>query len=43
MPIVGIQIQCAAIILAVLKTIFNFVLSTPPPGGPGEGPDCQFL
>ncbi len=27
--------------LAVLKTIFNFVLRPPPPGGPGEGPDCH--
>ncbi len=28
--------------VAVLKAIFNFYLGPPPPpGGPGEGPDCH--
>ncbi len=26
---------------AVLKTIFNFSLGTPPSGVPGKGPDCH--
>ncbi len=25
-----------------LRTLFNFLLSPLPPGGPGEGPDCHF-
>ncbi len=29
-------------ILAVLKTVLNFVLGPPPPGGPGEDPDRHF-
>ncbi len=39
-----IEVSCSkvAIALAVLKTIFNFVLGSLPPGGPGEGPDYQF-
>ncbi len=28
--------------LDVLTAIFKFVLGPPPPGGPGEGPDCHF-
>ncbi len=32
------------LLLAVLKTIFDFILSPPSPRGvPGEGPDCHFL
>jgi hypothetical protein len=27
---------------AVFKDAFYFVLVSPPPGGPGEGPDCRF-
>ncbi len=30
-----------AVILAVLKTIFSFVLGPPPREVPGQGPDCQ--
>ncbi len=25
-----------------LRTLFDFVLSPLPPGGPGEDPDCHF-
>ena len=31
----------ADLYLAVLKAIFNLFLGHPPPGVPGEGPDCQ--
>ncbi len=27
---------------AVFKDAFDFALVCPPPGGPGEGPDCHF-
>ncbi len=31
-----------SIILAVIKDAFDFVLVSPPPWGPGDGPDCNF-
>ncbi len=30
------------ILPAVSNEAFQFVLVPPPPGGPGEGPDCHF-